>query len=90
MTETLTLTLPLEAVPADWGVYDAQRLATAAEMAATNNCCGECGSEMRAKVGGGLVQGTVIGYRFGADDMWVWSLVLCRDCEIAHAIADSA
>ncbi len=79
--------LPLEAVPADWGVYDCQRLATAAEMAACANTC-ECGDLLTAKVGGGLVQGTVLGYRFGADQMWVWSPVLCRSCEIAHAVAD--
>ena len=78
----------LEAVPADWGVFDVQRLATAAEMAACADHCGECGVHMAAKVGGGVVSGTVLGYRFGADQMWVWSPVLCRKCEIAHSVAD--
>ena len=88
VTETLTLTLPLEAVPADWGVYDASRLATLQEMSETEGCCTDCGVKMRAKVGGGVVQGGMVGYRFAADDMWVWAGPYCYDCERDHSIAD--
>ena len=85
---TETLTFPLVAVAADWSHFDCQRLATEAEMAEAKGCCSECGVRMVAKVGGAPVAGTVIGYRFGPDTMWVWTGVLCRDCEIAAAIAD--
>jgi hypothetical protein len=77
-----------EAVPADWGVFDTCRLATAAEMAATANHCAECGVEMLAKVGGGAVAGTMVGRRSGADAAWTWSGPWCYQCDKAHCIAD--
>jgi hypothetical protein len=79
---------PLESVPASWGVFDCQRLASAAEMAACSAHCGECGVHMAAKVGGGVVQGTVVGRRSSASEAWSWSCVLCRSCEVAHSVAD--
>jgi hypothetical protein len=95
VTETLsspvaaapTLASLLSPVPEDWGVWDCQRLATAAEMAACSNRCEECGKTLLDKHGW-PAGGTVIGYRFGPTDLWVWSPVLCRSCEIAHSIAD--
>jgi hypothetical protein len=91
VTETLlspSLAAALESVPAEWGLFSCQRLATATEMAATADHCGECLELMVAKVGGGLVQGTVIGSRPVVTAAWSWSPVLCRSCEIAHCIAD--
>ena len=87
MTETLTRLFALEAVPDDWGHFDCQRLATAAEMAAHPNC-GDCGQLLVAKVGGGVVQGTVIGRRTDRTHQWEWTLPLCHDCEKLAAIAD--
>ena len=81
------MSFAFEAVPADWGVFDCQRLATDAELTACHHQCGECGNTLRDKHGwsaGGLV----LGYRFAADGMWVWSPVLCRDCDIAASKAD--
>ena len=90
MTETLVPTLAscLESVPADWGVFDCARLATAAEMAAATNCCAECGVKMVAKVGGGAVAGTMVGRRADAAAAWTWSGPWCHPCDKAHCIAD--
>ena len=96
MTETL-LPVPLTGVLAaaaavphgpEWGWYECQRLATPAEMAETGNHCAECGVLLTAKVGGGLVQGTVVGYRAHREAPWGWTGPLCRPCDVAHAVAD--
>lgn len=88
MSVSLSPLFPLAAVPADWAFFDCQRLASPAEMAACADHCGECGEHLVAKVGGGLVQGTVLGFRFGPTDLWVWTKPLCRSCDVAHSVAD--
>lgn len=84
---SVTLADVLEAVGGEFWL-SCQRVANAVEMAACANCCSECGAALVAKVGGGTVQGTVIGYRSGRDEEFAWTGVLCRSCEIAAAIAD--
>ena len=89
MTKTLSppsLASLLEPVPATWGFYDCQRDATAAELAATNNHCAECGVTLVDKYGS--LHGTVIGRRGGRDEAFVFCGALCRKCDIAHSIAD--
>ena len=88
VTETLTRLFAFEAVPADWAVFSCQRLATAAEMADCDETCTECATKMTAKVGGGVVAGTMIGYRAGAAEAWAFVGPYCRKCEIDRSIAD--
>lgn len=83
-----SLSASLESVPASWGVYDCQRLASAAEMAEVGGHCVECGVKLVAKVGGGVVSGTMLGYRGHVDALWGWQGPYCRACEIAHSVAD--
>jgi hypothetical protein len=88
MNVTETLTFQLEAVPADWGQFTVCRLATLAEMAEVGNHCAECGVLMVAKVGGGVVQGTMVGYRLNVADAWTFTGPWCQGCDKAHAMAD--
>lgn len=88
MSVSLSPSLPLSAVPADWGRYDCQRLATATEMAEVGGHCVECGALLAAKVGGGSVAGTMLGYRAATAAPWGWQGPYCRKCEIAHSVAD--
>ena len=92
MTETLTspsLSDLLKPVPADWGVFDCARLATAAEFAEAGGKCFDCGEKIADKYGPiSGVTGTVLGFRFSPTDLWVWYGPLCRSCDIAHSIAD--
>jgi hypothetical protein len=78
----------LETVESSWGVFDCARLATATEMAATGCHCAECGVHMTAKVGGGVVAGTMVGYRADAAAEWGWNGPWCYECDKAHAMAD--
>lgn len=92
MTETsapTTFAAWLRPLPADWGWYDVQRLATPAEMTACAATCGECGNKVGDKYGpvSGCT-GTVIGRRSGPTAEWTWSPVMCRPCETAHSVAD--
>lgn len=88
MSVALSPLFSLESVPADWGVVDCQRLATVAEMAEVGCHCVECGVLMAAKVGGGVVAGTMLGYRADAAAPWGFDGPFCRKCEIVHAVAD--
>jgi hypothetical protein len=90
VTETLTRLFDLEPVPADWGLFDVQRLATAAEMAETGNHCVECGVLMVAKVGGGVVTGTVFGFRADVAAPWGWQGPYCYGCEKAENMKAAA
>lgn len=82
-TSSTVTTLPAGAlagvkVPDDWGRYDTQRPATAAEMAGDPRFTDKYGS----------VHATVIGRRSDWDAPWVWSEPLTYAEEIAHSIAD--
>jgi hypothetical protein len=87
-TQTFPLLFQVEAVEPTWGNFDCQRLATPAEMAETGNHCVECGVHMTSKVGGGVVQGTMLGYRAHVEAPWGWDGPFCHPCEVVHAVAD--